>query len=497
MSVRNNKLLKAIEKKTEGCPPSNIKGSVCSYFLQDYENKVLELIYSYCVINRYIINGVCSLCFDGLMIPKTNYKECLLTELQEMIYFELGFKLVFTEKKMTSNYLNILDEHQNKIEKPKEDDKYKEIKSTFEQSNFKILNPIMFGTISHNNNLILRNKKSFVEVYENLRYKTDLLSKSTTNEVEKEVSFVSCWLKDATMRTYDELNFFPCQIAPANIYNTFSGFVIENQILYDVDLENSCLMTHLKNLCDNATDVVEYVLNVFSNMVQHPNKKTNIALLFKSIEGCGKDTFFNWFGNHILGAKYYTNEDKPELLFGRFNSMIENKIFCVLNEASGKQTHEIHNNIKNAITRDINTIEKKGLTPYDNNNNIQYFLLTNTTNAIKVDENDRRFCAIECNNLIANNQVYFNALQAEIKEGNHNKAFYNMLMSRNIENYDFTNNRPKTKLYNAMRESNIPFLPRELVNTIFIPQNPPLKVHLLYFGSLTAAKIVAPKKTCT
>ncbi len=27
--------------------------------------------------------------------------------------------------------------------------------------------------------------------------------------------------------------------------------------------------------------------------------------LFKSIQGTGKDLFFNWFGNDVLGDKFY------------------------------------------------------------------------------------------------------------------------------------------------------------------------------------------------
>ena len=109
-----------------------------------------------------------------------------------------------------------------------------------------------------------------------------------------------------------------------------------------------------------------------ANLIQHPHNKAYTALIIKSIQGTGKDTILNWFGNNILGADYYFNEDSIDLLFGRFNSCMENKILCVLNEASGKDTFILNEKIKNAITRNINTIERKGQTPYDNVNNIGY-----------------------------------------------------------------------------------------------------------------------------
>ena len=47
---------------------------------------------------------------------------------------------------------------------------YNKIKVEFEKYNFKILNPIMFATTNNNNELIIRNKKDFKDVYENLQY---------------------------------------------------------------------------------------------------------------------------------------------------------------------------------------------------------------------------------------------------------------------------------------------------------------------------------------
>jgi len=46
------------------------------------------------------------------------------------------------------------------------------MKKTFEQTNFKINNPLLFATIDTDKNLILRNRNEFINVYENLLYKS-------------------------------------------------------------------------------------------------------------------------------------------------------------------------------------------------------------------------------------------------------------------------------------------------------------------------------------
>ena len=453
--LKNNKLKKVIEKQKEekNIRNYNMKGSICSYFLQDYECKILETIYNYCVENRYIINNNAVLCADGLMIEKNLFKTELLDELNKLILNTYGLNLKFINKEMSQCY-SIEEIMNNQINK----NEYEILKEEFEKNNFKIREPFMFGTIRKNGSLFLQNRTDFINVHENLLYK---------NVKSIETSFISSWLKDPKMRTYDKIEFMPCQETPNNIYNSFNGFKGEKSILQKEDIENSLIMKHIKEvICNNNEEIYNYFIKYLSNLIQHPNKKSNTSLILKSIQGAGKDTILNWFGNNILGKEYYINEDNIELIFGKFNSCIENKILVVLNEASGKDTFTINEKIKNAITRNINIIEHKGLKPYENTNNIGYIFLTNNENPIKIPYDDRRFCGIECNGSVANNNNYFNLLYEEINGGYYDRAFYNFFKSVNLENYDFINKRPITNFYNNMKEMNIPILVKFFENVI-------------------------------
>lgn len=351
------------------------------------------------------------------------------------------YKQLFSKKKVVDN------DDQTKIN-------YLEIKNKFELNNFKVINPIMFVTIDKTNNIILRTKKDFKDVYENLVY----LKFNNFQQKMILTSFVDDWLTDSEMRTYDKLDFLPMQTAPANIYNTFNGYAGDKKELFNVDINNSLIIKHIKNLCNNDEKVFDYVIKYFARKLQRPYELTNTALIFKSNEGAGKDLFFNYLGNKIIGSDYYFNTEKPELLFGKFTSSLENKILIVVNETSGKDTFQINENIKCAITAEFNTIEHKGLKPYKNTNHIGYIYLTNNDNPVKVPIDDRRFCGIECNNLICNNKEYFDALRTEINSGKYDKAFYNYLLNIDTDNYDFTNNRPKTNFYNDLQEMNKPTL---------------------------------------
>ena len=434
----------------------NLNGAVMSYFLQEYECQILECMYHYCVKHKYIVNNVCVLCADGFMILKDNFKQELLNELEQEVFNQTGFKIKLTQKEMTQDYLDILDEH---IIETKDDNSYEGIKKQFEKHSFKVMTPLMYAT-EKDDILTLIKRDEFKNKFENIM--CEKMIKTRNSYSIREEQFINLWFKDPDNRTYEQIDFLPRQTAPKGVYNTFKGFKVDKITkTKDIIIKDTLIYKHLCNLCNNEQPVIEYVEKWLARKVQKPYKLTNTAILFRSVEGCGKDTFFDWFGHEILGKRYYVNEDKIDDIFGKFNPAIENKIIVVVNETNGKDTKEVESSIKNALTRKINSIQYKGKTQFDNTNNIGYIFFSNNENPLKIDINDRRFQAIQCNNDIANNGTYFDSLRKEIEgedKDQISKSFYDYLMSIECDDFNFTNGRVKTNLYNDMKEHNIPIL---------------------------------------
>ena len=110
--VAANPELLEIAKKNK--PDSNnINGTACSYYLQECEIQVLEVIYKYCVRNKYIRDNNAVLCADGLMIQKKYYEPELIAELEEEIRNNTEFNLKLSNKAMELGYNKILDKHLN------------------------------------------------------------------------------------------------------------------------------------------------------------------------------------------------------------------------------------------------------------------------------------------------------------------------------------------------------------------------------------------------
>jgi phage/plasmid-associated DNA primase len=89
----------------------NFYGSVCSFFLQEVEIRVLEIMFKHCIDNKYIKNDVAVLCADGLMIETKYYNEKILKEFNQIVKEKTGLDLEFSTKEMNQDYLKILDKN--------------------------------------------------------------------------------------------------------------------------------------------------------------------------------------------------------------------------------------------------------------------------------------------------------------------------------------------------------------------------------------------------
>jgi len=111
--VKNKAIAEAVikRKQEQGKTDFNLAGSVCSHFLQEYEIRILETLFKYCVENKIIQRNCAVLCADGLMIEKEFYDPTLTATFSQIVRETFGFELEFTTKDMNEDYLKTLDNH--------------------------------------------------------------------------------------------------------------------------------------------------------------------------------------------------------------------------------------------------------------------------------------------------------------------------------------------------------------------------------------------------
>ena len=94
-------------------------------------------------------------------------------------------------------------------------------------------------------------------MYQNNRYE-ESVTDNKGNITKKEKSFIDEWLNDKDAKTYEKVDFKPCQETPEDIYNLFTGLEVENKQLHDTDITKTKVYEHLFNLCGREENSMNY-----------------------------------------------------------------------------------------------------------------------------------------------------------------------------------------------------------------------------------------------
>jgi len=471
---------KKINKKKGHANHQIKQSSVLSSYLQEIESRLLETIYEYLLHKNIIIENDCVLCADGLMIKKDKYYKELLLELQQLIKYKFNFDLTLSQKIFKDYYKDedieksIIDKKNKEINNENNNpESYENKKKEFEETHFKLLNPPGYCIIDKDDIMdkgyIIRNfdQKTLLHNYNNKYY---------IDKENKKQKFIKEWLDDENIRTYKELNFLPkieneenIYFNPKLTYNTFINYRIENiekDISYnDIKFEDTFIYKHLEILSGNNKECLDYFLKFLSKKIKYPlNLQHRTSIIIKSEQGVGKDTL-RLLIDKMIGKKYSIDAN-INTLFTKFNSCLDEKIFCFVNETSITDSKNVKELMKQSITQDTNKIEKKGENIIEKRATNCYIFFTNNENPIEIDTKERRYAIFESNNKYVKNQEYFKNLYKEINNDQYVKIFFDYLMSLDVKDYDFEKNIPETEIYKNSISSSIPIVAKFLEDLI-------------------------------
>jgi hypothetical protein len=206
-------------------------------------------------------------------------------------------------------------------------------------------------------------------------------------------------------------------------------------------------------LADGVEKHYNYILNWLAFRVQKPGEKNGKTLLFKSIQGTGKNTFFEWFGESIIGENHFRMINSIELLTGTFNSVIEGCLFLIGDEISnvGRDSAKI----KNLLSQPTVLIHRKNLEPYRSPNLFQTVFLTNNTTYFNLENPQRRFVCFKASAIHRNDDEYFKQLKAQMNNNDCADHFYTWLLRRDISGFnDKSTSFPISDFHEALIEVN-------------------------------------------
>lgn len=443
--------------------------SFLNRILEQKERELITVIISFLKEKNFKIG---CLIHDGVLVMRNESKkfdEKILRECEQRVKEATKIPIRIKEKSMDSTFVF---EEINK-EGIHYDPVYLKMKEEFEEYNCKIQNPVMFVNWS-GEEMYLKNKTNMKDLYENKPFPSDK---------KEEKSFINIWLKDPNMRTYDRMDFVPNNNDPT-ILNTFKGFLAESIETEEIiEEEHMCkylwdLRWHLKNLCNDNEEYVEWLFDYCAHMVGKPEEKPGIAINMKSEEGEGKNTFWEWFMNKVLHPDYlYVTSNLPEI-FDKFSIGLKDKLCVIIEETDGAAGFKYDERIKGMITCSRDKFEQKGVQAFSVNSLIRYIFFSNNETSRKVTGSNRRDVFFEGTGRYAGggtrNPDYFKRLYKYLYNPLTIKTFYNFLKKRfedkQITKETLWETRPITETQKEMSMATIPkeiyFFKNEFTNIL-------------------------------
>jgi hypothetical protein len=465
--VESVKVLKIKEAKDKYKKKFNIEkfklinGAVLSVILQEYETLIIEE-----AMNIMANHGatITSYNYDGFQIRKVdNIDELVNTlnfyinksnishsrEVNPFVFDNIKF-IVKPFRDALDIKVVVLDSLNPNydIKEMIKTTNYKLQKIYFERFHAKIENPFCYIRDDENGIMFIK-PKDLNSIYKNV------VTTSAPKDNPKESSakfwgFVDGWLSDENMKTYYTFNYYPNSLlCPSNCKNLWKPFPILKTVL-NPDVDTSKIYAFINTLLGECA---EYVLNWFAHIVQKPERKTEVCILLYGSQGCGKSTIGEYLLRKIIGLDKMIITSKADKMFGRFVNT-QGKLLAVLNEASGKDTFNICDILKDAITCTTTEQEKKGIDVITITDYTNYVFTTNNINSVKVPEDDRRFMPIEINNILKNNVSYFKELYADLDNDLIMRKFYDELINRDLSKFNPSRDRIETELMKDMKAMN-------------------------------------------
>jgi hypothetical protein len=285
---------------------------------------------------------------------------------------------------------------------------------------------------------------------------------STGRYVEK--PFIEKWIRDKEILTFDDIVVDPTCSIP-NVFNIWKPFKASLLPAIDDSLVPDFVAPFIHHvhevITDKNMDATNFVLDYFANMLQRPERKSQVAISLCGHQGCGKGILFDLFRREIMGPFSSFQTDRPDLhLLGRFANGFVHRVLVQIDEV--KCLHDHCDQLKNFITCSTLSYEGKNKDSIIVDNYANLVLTSNNENALAVPADDRRFVLFRCKPTYVADKKYFETLSDHICRPEVARAIYQYLMGRDLSKYrsDFQAFRPITEFYRETQHIGLPVVHR-------------------------------------
>lgn len=277
----------------------------------------------------------------------------------------------------------------------------------------------------------------------------------TLPDRKKAIDFGTLWLSHKNRRTYNGTIFDP-KFEPLgnkhNHLNLWRGYSFEPK-------EGDCSYLNLlikRAVCGFNQGAHEYLLNWVAFLLQNPNAPAEVAVVVRGPKGAGKSTLGRTIKEILIHHSFVVNS--PELLAGRFQGHLRNKLFLLAEESFWAGDKRAGNRLKNMITDGHVPIEEKGKTAEILKNRMSIMMTSNEDWVVEASMGDeRRYFVLDITNEYLGDFKFFIKLYDQLENGGHEAFLYEML-NRDISGWHPRNNIPQTEALRKQKKKSMTYV---------------------------------------
>jgi hypothetical protein len=227
----------------------------------------------------------------------------------------------------------------------------------------------------------------------------------------KRIELTKLWRTHRQKRKYEGIVFAPGR-SVAGYWNLFKGFAVEPSPSGDFPLFRDHL---LNNVADGNEARFKWMFGWFAQIFQQPEKKLGTALVLRGKEGVGKTIVGEIFGR-LLGS-HYRLVDNPRMVTGNFNSHLASLLLLQADEAFWAGDHVAEGKVKSLVTSPTQSIEFKGLEPFEVESYIRLFITGNAEWLVPAGPEARPWAVFDDGEAHMQDKTYFAAIVDEMRNG--------------------------------------------------------------------------------
>lgn len=218
------------------------------------------------------------------------------------------------------------------------------------------------------------------------------------------------WLKHSDRRQFAGVTFAPGQ-ETAGLYNLWKGFSVT-----PAPGNWSRMRAHIGEvICGCNSEIERWVLAWIADLVQHPARPAEVALVMRGRRGTGKGVFARAIG-HVC-SPHFVHVSNPRHLLGNFNAHLQDAIVVFADEVFLAEDRHAEGILKMIITEPTIPIERKHRDVVSAKNVIHLLIASNDTWVVPAGHDERRYAVLDVAPTHAQDHVYFEALDHELRNG--------------------------------------------------------------------------------